>query len=112
MNEKELARWSNYVDNDGDLAKHQTFLTSLEKQARLKEEISNLNQRVEKLAEERKEIIQMVEKFQGLDQQILKMKYIDGLTLESIADETGYSYQYIRSRHADIMRMIKFSKNV
>ena len=108
MNEKELARWSNYVDND----KHQTFLTSLEKQARLKEEISNLNQRVEKLAEERKEIIQMVEKFQGLDQQILKMKYIDGLTLESIADETDYSYQYIRSRHADIMRMIRFSKNV
>nr|WP_137603066.1 sigma-70 family RNA polymerase sigma factor [Enterococcus gilvus] len=112
LNEKELARWSNYVDNDGDLAKHQTFLTSLEKQARLKEEISNLNQRVEKLAEERKEIIQMVEKFQGLDQQILKMKYIDGLTLESIADETDYSYQYIRSRHADIMRMIRFSKNV
>ena len=71
-----------------------------------------MNQRVEKLAEERKEIIQMVEKFQGLDQQILKMKYIDGLTLESIADETGYSYQYIRSRHADIMRMIRFSKNV
>lgn len=112
MNEKELARWSNYVDTDGDLAKHQTFLTSLEKQARLKEEISSLNQRVERLAKERKEIIEMVEKFKGLNQQILKMKYIDGLTLEAIADETGYTYQYIRSRHADIMRMIKFSKNV
>lgn len=112
MNEKELARWSNYVDNDGDLAKHQTFLTSLEKQARLKEEICNLNQRVEKLAKERNEIIQMVDKFQGLDQQILKLKYIDGLTLEAIADETDYSYQYIKNKHAELMRMIRFSKKV
>lgn len=112
MNEKELARWSNYVDTDGDLAKHQTFLTSLEKQARLKEEISSLNQRIERLEKERKDIIEMVEKFKGLNQQILKLKYIDGLTLEAIADETGYTYQYIRSRHANIMRMIKFSKNV
>lgn len=78
----------------------------------MKEEIIDLNQRIERLEKERDEIIQMVEKFQGLDQQILKMKYIDGLTLESIADETDYSYQYIRSRHADIMRMIRFSKNV
>ena len=107
-----MARWSNYVDNDGDLAKHQTFLTSLEKQARLKEEILDLNQRIEKLEKEREEIVQMVDKFQGLDQQILKLKYIDGLTLETIAEETSYTYQYIRSRHADIMRMIKFSKTV
>ncbi|WP_430599612.1 sigma-70 family RNA polymerase sigma factor [Enterococcus sp. DIV0179] len=112
LNEKELARWSNYVDTDGDLAKHQTFLTSLEKQARLKGVILDLNQRYEKLQKEREEIIQMVDKFTGLDQKILKLKYIDGLTLESIADETGYTYQYIRSRHADIMRMIKFSQNV
>ncbi|GMC00408.1 sigma-70 family RNA polymerase sigma factor [Enterococcus thailandicus] len=112
LNEKELARWSNYVDTDGDLAKHQTFLTSLEKQARLKGVILDLNQRYEKLQKEREEIIQMVDKFTGLDQKILKLKYIDGLTLESIAAETGYTYQYIRSRHADIMRMIKFSQNV
>ncbi|MDT2793232.1 sigma-70 family RNA polymerase sigma factor [Enterococcus thailandicus] len=112
LNEKELARWSNYVDTDGDLANHQTFLTSLEKQARLKGVILDLNQRYEKLQKEREEIIQMVDKFTGLDQKILKLKYIDGLTLESIAAETGYTYQYIRSRHADIMRMIKFSQNV
>ncbi|MDT2595621.1 sigma-70 family RNA polymerase sigma factor [Enterococcus pseudoavium] len=112
LNEKELARWSNYADTDGDLAKHQTFLTSLEKQARLKEEIIDLNQRIERLEKERDEIVQMVDKFKGLDQQILKLKYIDGLTLEAIADETGYTYQYIRSRHAEIMRIIRFSKIV
>lgn len=71
-----------------------------------------MSQRVEKLAEERNEIIQMVDKFQGLDQQILKLKYIDGLTLEAIADETDYSYQYIKNKHAELMRMIRFSKKV
>lgn len=112
LNEKELARWSNYADTDGDLAKHQTFLTSLERQVRLKEVIRDLNQRIEKLEKEREEIIRMVDKFHGLDQQILKLKYIEGLTLESVAHETGYTYQYIRSRHAELMRMIRFSQKV
>lgn len=112
LNEKELARWSNYSDADGDLAKHQTFLTSLERQVRLKEVIKDLNKRIEKLKKEREEIVKMVDKFQGLEQEILKLKYIEGLTLESIAKEKGYGYQYIKNKHAEIMRRIKFSKKV
>lgn len=107
-----MSRWSNYTDTDGDLAKHQTFLTSLEKQARLKGVIHDLNQRYEKLQKEREEIIQLVEKFTGLDQQILKLKYVEGLTLESIADETGYTYQYIKNKHAELMRIIRFNKQL
>lgn len=112
LNEKELHRWQNYSNNDGDLAKHQTFLTALQKQARLKEVIESLATREEELKKQRQDIIETIEKFQGLDQRILKMKYVEGLTLESVAEETGYTYQYIRSRHADIMKMIRFSKNV
>lgn len=112
LNEKELHRWQNYSNNDGDLAKHQTFLTALQKQARLKEVIESLATREEELKKQRQDIIDTIEKFQGLDQLILKMKYVEGLTLESVAEETGYTYQYIRSRHADIMKMIRFSKNV
>lgn len=112
LNEKELHRWQNYSNNDGDLAKHQTFLTALQKQARLKEVIESLATREEELKKQRQDIIDTIEKFQGLDQRILKMKYVEGLTLESVAEETGYTYQYIRSRHADIMKMIRFSKNV
>ncbi|MGF2079733.1 sigma-70 family RNA polymerase sigma factor [Enterococcus casseliflavus] len=112
LNEKELHRWQNYSNEDGDLAKHQTFLTALQKQARLKEVIESLATREEKLKKQRQDIIDTIEKFQGLDQRILKMKYVDGMKLESIAEETGYTYQYIRSRHADIMKMIRFSKNV
>lgn len=112
LNEKELYRWQNYTNEDGDLAKHQTFLTALQKQARLKEVIESLATREEQLKKQRQDIIDTIEKFQGLDQRILKMKYVDGMKLESIAEETGYTYQYIRSRHADIMKMIRFSKNV
>ncbi|MBK0036693.1 MULTISPECIES: sigma-70 family RNA polymerase sigma factor [unclassified Enterococcus] len=112
LNENELYRWKNYSNEDGDLAKHQTFLTALQKQVRLKEVIESLATREEQLKKQRQDIIDTIEKFQGLDQRILKMKYVDGMKLESIAEKTGYTYQYIRSRHADIMKMIRFSKNV
>ncbi|EIY5975320.1 sigma-70 family RNA polymerase sigma factor [Enterococcus faecalis] len=112
LNEKELFRWSNFSDSDGDLAKHQTFLTSLEKQSHLKGVIKELNQRVEQLEKEREEIIELIDKFSGLNQKILKLKYVEGLTLESIAEELNYSYSYIKSKHAEIMRIVNFSKKV
>ncbi|EOI00693.1 hypothetical protein UAY_01796 [Enterococcus moraviensis ATCC BAA-383] len=71
-----------------------------------------MDQRVEKLEKERKEIIQLIDKFNGLNQRILKLKYVEGLTLESIAEETGYSYSYIKSKHAELMRIINFTKKV
>ncbi|MDU1983114.1 MAG: sigma-70 family RNA polymerase sigma factor [Enterococcus casseliflavus] len=112
LNEKELYRWKNYSNEDGDLAKHQTFLTALQKQARLKEVIESLATREEQLKKQRQDIIDTIEKFQGLDQRILKMKYVDGMKLESIAEETGYTYQYIKNKHAELMRIIRFSKKV
>ena len=53
LNEKELYRWQNYTNEDGDLAKHQTFLTALQKQARLKEVIESLATREEQLKKQR-----------------------------------------------------------
>ena len=111
INRSELSRWLNYIDSDGDLAKHQTFLTALQKQKALKEVIKELSQRVEQLEKEREEIVLLIDKFKGLNHRILKLKYVDGLTLESISEELGYNYQYIKNKHAEIMRMIKFSKN-
>lgn len=76
----------------------------------LKKSIQELNQRVEQLEKEREEIIELIDKFSGLNQKILKLKYVEGLTLESIADETGYSYSYIKSKHAEIIRIIEFQE--
>ena len=111
INSKELKRWSNYSDgNDGNLARQQTFLTALRKQNELKEVIFELNHRLKEKEKEKKDIISLVDRFQGLDQQILKLKYTQDMTLEAIADELGYSYQYIKNKHAEIMRIISFSK--
>lgn len=112
LNEKELCRWSNYSDRDGDLAKNRSFLSVIRKQIRLKEVIEELTTRQEELTKQRNEIIELINKFEGLDQRILKLKYIDNLTLESIATETGYSHSYIKSKHAEIMRIIRFTKKV
>ncbi len=112
VSKRELQRWSNYIDNDGDLAKHQTFLVSLERQSKLKDVIDKLSERIKQLEQERKEIIETIDKFQGLENKILKMKYVDGLKLEAIAVQTGYSLSYIKSKHATLMRMIKFNKKV
>ena len=74
--------------------------------------IESLATREEQLKKQRQDIIDTIEKFQGLDQRILKMKYVDGMKLESIAEETGYTYQYIKNKHAELMRIIRFSKKV
>ena len=113
INSKELRRWSNYSDgDDGNLAKQQTFLTALRKQDELKEVIFKLNQRLEEKEKHKQEILELVEKFNGLDQKILKLKYEDDMTLEAISDKLGYSYQYIKSKHAEIMKIIAFNKKV
>ena len=49
----------------------------------------------------------MIERFKGLDNQILKMKYLEGMTLKSISIELNYSYSYLMSRHAQLVRIIK-----
>lgn len=50
----------------------------------------------------------LISKFRGLDNQILKMKYVEGMTLEKIACELHYHPNYIRKRHAEIRRIVKF----
>ena len=54
----------------------------------------------------------MIERFKGLDNQILKMKYMDGMTLSEIAEELNYSYSYIMSKHASMVKTIKFVEDL
>ncbi|WP_144497463.1 hypothetical protein [Bacillus toyonensis] len=50
----------------------------------------------------------LLNKFKGLDNQILKMKYVDGMTLEQIAEKSRYSPSHIKKKHAEMVRLIKF----
>lgn len=49
----------------------------------------------------------MISKFDDLDSMILKRKYIDGVSLYEIAEETAYSYGHIRNRHSVLIKSIK-----
>ena len=54
----------------------------------------------------------MIERFKGLDNQILKMKYIDGMSLREISEELNYSYSYIMNKHASMVKTIKFVEDL
>lgn len=109
----ELKRWLNHIDgSNGDLAKQQTFLVAIIKQNKLKKVIDTLNEREKELQKQRVEIIKLIDKFKGLDHEILKLKYVEGYTLETVAHELGYDYQYIKNKHAQLMKMIRFAKEL
>lgn len=55
---------------------------------------------------------QLIYKFKGLENKILRMKYMDGMTLSHIAIELNYSADYIKRKHAEMMKRIKFVSTV
>lgn len=50
----------------------------------------------------------LIDSFSGIDNQIVKMKYVDQMSLEDIAEFVGYSSSYIRQRHAEIRKTLNF----
>ncbi|MGD6964519.1 hypothetical protein ACQCVB_20150 [Fictibacillus phosphorivorans] len=50
----------------------------------------------------------LISTFKGLDHKILRLKYIDGMTLEEIAEELTYSFSHIKKKHAELVRTIRF----
>lgn len=100
----ELDRWVN-----GDLAN-----VRLEKNSRassLEEKIELLEQEVMYLEEQKQATEEMVSSFSGLDNSIVKMKYVEGMTLEQIAEELSYSYSHIKNRHAGLRKSLEFTDN-
>lgn len=104
--EIELNRWM----IGGDLSNIRIERDS--RASRLEEEIERLKCFLgeKELAEEA--LIIMVSHFRGLDNIILKMKYIDGKSLKEIANELGYSYQHIVNKHASIVNTIKLIESI
>lgn len=98
----ELIRWV-----EGDLVN-----VRLEKNSRssyLEENIEKMEQEIEIIERQKEEMILLIGTFTGVDNQIIRLKYISGMTLEEIAYELGYSVSYIQKRHAEIKRTIHLS---
>ena len=97
----ELDRWIN-----GDLAN--VKLENNSRSSSLEENIDKMLNELDRLSHQKKELITLVDSFAGVENQIVKLKYIDNLTLEDIAEITGYSSSYIRKKHSDIRNTLKF----
>lgn len=97
----ELERWTN-----GDLAN-----VRLEKNSRganLEEKIIQIEREIECLVEQKNEMKVIIDSFKGLDNQIMNYKYIKGMTLEMISEETGYSVSYVQKKHSELRKSIDY----
>lgn len=99
--EIELKRWVS-----GDL--QGVRLTEESIASTLEERIKQMKNEIVFKKNQLKKLIELVDKFKGLDHRILKLKYIDGMTLEDIADHLNYSTSHIKKKHAELVRLIKF----
>ncbi|WP_413537541.1 hypothetical protein [Enterococcus malodoratus] len=97
----ELNRWIY-----GDLS--DVRLDENSRSSSLEESIQLIEQEIEVLEEQSKEMLDIIESFKGIENQIVRLKYIDGLNLDQIAEEIGYSASYTRKKHADIRGKLDF----
>ncbi|MGG0185147.1 hypothetical protein [Bacillus rhizoplanae] len=97
----ELKRWVY-----GDL--QEVRLTAESEGAKVEEHIEVIEYELAHKMNAMYDLKELINKFKGLDNKILKMKYVDGMTLASIAFELNYSPDYIKRKHYEIRKIIKF----
>ena len=73
---------------------------------RLEDEIKQSTAYLEEKEQAMESLVMIIDRFKGLDNQILKMKYIEGLTLKEIAEKLIYSHQHIVNLHTSIIKAI------
>lgn len=99
--ERELKRWV-----QGDL--YGVKLQHDSDGAKVEDNIERIKNDLAFKNEQRNKLIELVNTFKGLDNKILKLKYIDGMTLDEVAEKLNYSSSHIRKKHAELVRTIKF----
>ena len=73
---------------------------------RLEDEIKQSTAYLEEKEQAMESLVMIIDRFEGLDNQLLKMKYIEGMTLKQIAEKLTYNYQYIINLHTSIIKAI------
>lgn len=99
--EIELSRYT-----DGDL--RNIKLNKKSNASQLEEIICEHKKLLEQDYQIRNEVMALLDRFSGIENTILKEKYINGKTLMDIADmdDIGYSYQTIKRIHAELKRRL------
>ncbi|CAI3335800.1 sigma-70 family RNA polymerase sigma factor [Enterococcus cecorum] len=97
----ELDRWIS-----GDLAKIRIEKNS--RSSKLEETIIAIEDELKILADQKEELLKIIDTFKGLENEIVRLKYIEDCSLEEIAEKTGYSESYIRKKHSEIRSILTF----
>ncbi|MCU5491169.1 sigma-70 family RNA polymerase sigma factor [Bacillus cereus] len=97
----ELRRWVS-----GDL--REVRLTAESEGAKVEKRIEAIEYELAHKMNDMYKLEKLISKFRGLENQILKLKYVDGMTLEEIAEAVNYSSSHIKKKHAELVRLIKF----
>lgn len=102
VSQAELERWK----DPSDLGRY--ALTKDSKASKLEEIIADLEHQLAIVMNELYDLKKVIYSFRGPEQHILRMKYIEGLTLQEIADEMGYSYRHTKRKHSELLKKVEF----
>ncbi len=101
----ELKRWIS-----GDL--QDVRLTAESEGAKVEKRLEVIELNLAYKMNEMHNLLKLISEFKGLENKVVKMKYVDGMTLEEIAEDMNYSSSYIYKKHAEIVRRIKFAEKL
>ncbi|PER10984.1 hypothetical protein [Bacillus cereus] len=98
----ELKRWVS-----GDL--QDIRLTAESEGAKVEERIEAIEYELAHKMNDMYKLKKLINTFKGLEHKIAYLKYVEGMTLEKIAEELNYSSQYIYNKHAAMRGKVEYS---
>ena len=98
----ELKRWVS-----GDL--REVRLTAESEGAKVEERIEAIEYELAYKMNDMYKLKKLINTFKGLEHKIAYLKYVEGMTLEKIAEELNYSPQYIYNKHAEMRGKVEYS---
>ncbi|MGR5999580.1 hypothetical protein ACT7C7_08960 [Bacillus cereus] len=99
----ELKRWIS-----GDL--REVRLTAESEGAKVEGRIEAIEYELAHKMNDMYKLKKLINTFKGLEHKIAYLKYVEGMTLEKIAEELNYSSQYIYNKHAAMREKVEYSK--
>ncbi|HHT7228074.1 hypothetical protein PDJ95_18335 [Bacillus cereus] len=98
----ELKRWIS-----GDL--REVRLTAESEGAKVEERIESIEYELAYKMNDMYTLKKLIRTFKGLENKIAYYKYVEGMTLEKIAEHLNYSSQYIYNKHAAMREKVEYS---
>lgn len=98
----ELKRWIS-----GDL--REVRLTAESEGAKVEGRIEAIEYELAHKMNDMYKLKKLINTFKGLEHKIAYLKYVEGMTLEKIAEELNYSSQYIYNKHAAMREKVEYS---